>query len=314
MTQTPRLTLGLPVYNGARLLPAAFESVLAQEFGDFELIVSDNGSRDDTEQICRDWAARDARIRYVRHDRNRGASFNHNFCVEQARGALFKWCSDDDVLAASFLARCVSALDERPDAVLAYTWAADIGPDGRLVRERDDHITGITGRPSARFSRVLHAVAPCFPVFGVVRTEVLRRTAMLGRYTSSDRVLLAELALHGPWQEVPERLFLHREHPRRSTHTYPGLRQRAAWFDPRNARRRVMPTWRMLVGYRRAIRRSGVPAAERLRCEREVVRWAVARPGALVREVLRLPDGRSGRPDGGKREAQRPPADAGGDS
>lgn len=287
MNSPPRVSMGLPVYNGGHLLPDALASLLGQDFDDFELIVSDNGSTDGTEEVCRDWAAQDARIRYVRHDRNRGASFNHNFCVHEARGELFKWCSDDDLLRPTFLGRCVEALAEDPGAVLAYTRACDIDEEGILVRRRGDHITGVTGpRPSDRFRRVLRELRPCFPIFGVVRTSVLRRTGLLGAYTSADRVLLAELALHGPWREVPDHLFLHREHPRRSTYTHADRRVRAAWFDPANRSRRVLPTWRLLSGYRRAVRRAALPPVERLWCEAETARWVFRMRRGLVRDAL----------------------------
>lgn len=306
MTQPPPLSLGLPVYNGAHLLPDAFASILGQDFADFELIVSDNASTDGSDEVCRDWAARDGRIRYLRHDRNRGASFNHNVCVEEARAGLFKWCSDDDVLRPTFLSRCVQALADDPAAVVAYPRACDIDRDGNLLRERDDHITGVTApRPADRFRRVLRELRPCFPVFGVVRTDVMRRTGLLGPYTSADRVLLAELALHGPWREVPEHLFLHREHPRRSTYTHPDPRVRAAWFAPDRATRRVLPTWRLLGEYRRAVRRATVPSGDRLRCELEITRWALHRRGALVSEAVHAAR-RPRPPQGGEAGEPRP--------
>jgi glycosyltransferase involved in cell wall biosynthesis len=62
----PRVRIGLPAYNGERHLPAALDSLLAQTYGDFELIISDNASTDRTEEICREYAARDSRIRYHR--------------------------------------------------------------------------------------------------------------------------------------------------------------------------------------------------------------------------------------------------------
>ena len=100
-TAVPRVTIGLPVYNGENYLAEAIDSILGQTFTDFELIISDNASTDRTEEICRRYAAEDDRIRYFRHDRNRGASPNYNFTVEKARGEYFKWAAHDDVLHAT---------------------------------------------------------------------------------------------------------------------------------------------------------------------------------------------------------------------
>ncbi|MEM6891420.1 MAG: glycosyltransferase family 2 protein, partial [Pseudomonadota bacterium] len=83
---TPRLTIGLPVYNGANYLAEAVTSILSQDFEDFELIISDNASDDDTADICRDFAARDKRVRYERQVVNVGAAPNYNLLLPLARG------------------------------------------------------------------------------------------------------------------------------------------------------------------------------------------------------------------------------------
>ena len=82
MTKQPRVSIGIPVYNGENYLAEALDSLLRQSFGDFELLISDNASTDRTQEICRAYAARDARIRYVRQDRNIGAGPNHNRVLE----------------------------------------------------------------------------------------------------------------------------------------------------------------------------------------------------------------------------------------
>src|SRR4030066_62015 len=87
----PTVSIGMPVYNGEPYIRAALESLLAQTFTDFELIISDNASTDATESICREYAARDSRIDYVRHEKNQGASANFQFVLDQARGEFFIW-------------------------------------------------------------------------------------------------------------------------------------------------------------------------------------------------------------------------------
>ncbi|HLT70875.1 MAG TPA: glycosyltransferase, partial [Acidimicrobiales bacterium] len=121
-TTTPRVTVGLPVRNGERHLRAAIESILGQTYGDLELVVSDNASTDATAEICAAYAS-DPRVRYERQPVDIGARENFHLVLSRARGEYFKWAACDDVLAPTFLERCVEALDADPGAVLA---AADI--------------------------------------------------------------------------------------------------------------------------------------------------------------------------------------------
>src|SRR5919112_5909956 len=106
MTARPRVTIGLPVYNGERFLEQALDGLLAQTFTDFELIISDNASTDRTPEICQAYAARDSRIRYVRQPENIGAGPNHNILVPMARGEYFKWASHDDLYDPDLVAKC----------------------------------------------------------------------------------------------------------------------------------------------------------------------------------------------------------------
>src|SRR5688572_28337892 len=94
--KAPLVSIGLPVYNGERFLSEALDSLLGQTLADFELIVSDNASTDRTAEICLAYAARDARVRYVRQQTNIGAIRNWNFVARQARGQYFKWASAND--------------------------------------------------------------------------------------------------------------------------------------------------------------------------------------------------------------------------
>ena len=115
----PRLSIGLPVFNGEQFIRAAVESILAQSFSDFELIISDNASTDMTPAICREYAQRDSRIRFIQQSENRGGAWNFNHVFSLARGSYFKWAPCDDVIAPTYLERCIEALDRTPAAVLA---------------------------------------------------------------------------------------------------------------------------------------------------------------------------------------------------
>jgi glycosyltransferase involved in cell wall biosynthesis len=99
----PRVSIGMPVYNGAQYIREALDSLLAQTFTDFELIISDNASTDNTQAICEEYARRDSRIRYVRQSENIGATSNFSFVLNQARSDLFMWAAHDDLWAPDFL-------------------------------------------------------------------------------------------------------------------------------------------------------------------------------------------------------------------
>ena len=140
--RAPQLSIGLPVYNGERFLPQALECLLAQTFGDFEILIGDNASTDRTEEICQDYVRRDQRLRYVRHERNLGAVANFNRVFHLTTAPLFKWAAHDDLHRETYLENCVRLLDEHPDTVLAHSNTLLIDehsepfpfdPDGRVL-------------------------------------------------------------------------------------------------------------------------------------------------------------------------------------
>jgi hypothetical protein len=152
-----------------------------------------------------------------------------------------------------------------------------------------DHLTLELDRPSpvARFSELVAHNHMCFPVFGLMRVDALRQTSLLGAYSDSDRVLLAELGLRGRFATVPEPLFLNREHPQRSVRAYPRSRERVAWFDPSRRGTVSFPAWRQGYEFVRAVARAPVPAGVKGRSLLELRRWLRLSWPWLVRNVVR---------------------------
>ena len=143
----PTVSVGLPVYNGEKYLPNALTRLLEQEFEDFELIVSDNASTDATEAICREFVARDRRVRYHRNAVNVGLAANHNQVFSLARGQFFKWSAYDDDFPRPMLARFVSALQQRSvrrhPRVFAVRIHRRVRPGhGRRLRRRQERPVG----------------------------------------------------------------------------------------------------------------------------------------------------------------------------
>src|SRR3982751_1385660 len=135
MRKSPRVSIGMPVRNGQRYIRQAIDSLLNQTFSDLELIVCDNASNDATESICRDYAARDSRVRYFRNPQNIGPAENHNKCFALSRGEYFKWHAHDDMCASTQLERCVEALDNDPSIVIAYPKTLIVDDAGNPVDE-----------------------------------------------------------------------------------------------------------------------------------------------------------------------------------
>src|SRR5262245_48603442 len=131
--RTPRISIGLPVYNGDRFLGEALDCLLSQTFEDFELIVADNASTDETPVICRAYAAADKRVRYVRNEVNIGAYRNFNKVFQLASGKYFKWAAADDVCHKELLARCLSVLETDSSVVAAYAKARFVDQDGQQL-------------------------------------------------------------------------------------------------------------------------------------------------------------------------------------
>lgn len=273
--QPPRVSIAVPVYNGERYLAQALDALLAQTYTDFEIVISDNASTDGTEAICRAYAARDSRIRYERQALNRGAAWNFNHAFALARGELFRWHAHDDLVEPEFTARCVAALDRDPRAVLAYARTRVIGADGETLYTYDAPFRTDSPDPSVRLHAMICVGHPCFQVFGLIRRAALLHTDLIGPYVPSDKILLAQLCLRGTFYEEPAHLFVSRRHPEQSVRAA-RLRDRAAWFDPANAGKIVLPQFRSLGEYIKMIRTTPLRPVDRLRCFAILLPWAAA--------------------------------------
>lgn len=236
----PRVTVGMTLFNVERYLPGALDSLLTQEFGDFEIVACDNQSTDATWDIIRAYAARDRRVRAYRNETNVGQAANFQRVVESARGELFRLHSHDDLAEPGLLRACVAALDAAgPGAVLAFPRTRIIDAEGRAVcswRDPIDLRSLWAWRRVGRFAAGWHL---CNEFNALIRTDALRRThLLLDSVVSPDVVLLTELAALGQFVEVPEELFLRRLHPAGTHQGTRTLDEIASFLEPQAARRR----------------------------------------------------------------------------
>jgi glycosyltransferase involved in cell wall biosynthesis len=270
----PRVSIGMPVYNGANFLPEALDSVLAQTVDDFELIISDNASTDGTQQICQHYAEGDDRIIYLRQEKNVGAAQNFNLLVDRAKSAYFRWACHDDILHPRCLEVSIEILNEHPDVVLAYPESVMIGADGEILEDenfpiRELHL--LQDAPHDRLKEYLWKYVHgglCNPLYGVMRTTVLASTSRIRPYPASDLALLGELALAGKVFRVTEPLFFRRYHSEKSTLANETDSELISWFDPDTDRKFVPKTWKYLSALARAVLRWVPNTRERTRCFR----------------------------------------------
>jgi hypothetical protein len=213
LKQAPRITVGLPVFNGERWLRQAISSLLGQTYRDFALIISDNASTDGTAAICEEFARADDRIRYFRQPCNVGVFRNYDSVFLRSESPLFKWASANDVCAPTFLEECHSALEANPAAVMAYPRTVVFKEDPRDGAAYDNDLDIRDASSSARFKRVLRELRLNNAFNGLIRADALRKTSLNKVYLGSDIVLLAELALLGQIVLIPRNLFFRRIGP-----------------------------------------------------------------------------------------------------
>lgn len=262
----PRVSIGLPVYNGENYLSEALESILKQTFTDFELIISDNASTDRTQEICERYAAQDERITYTRMEKNVGAAKNYNILINHARGDYFKWAAHDDLLDPVFLERCIEVLDQDSEVVLTYPQTVLLDINGKAYGEYADGLNLNSPKPHERFQKFFNNPGMCHAVFGLIRFDILKKTALIGNYPRSDRNLLGELSLYGKFFEISESLFHRRTHPENSTKVYVTEYELSIWFDPSKEGKMVFPRWKRFFEYIKAICRAPMTLINKCYC------------------------------------------------
>jgi glycosyltransferase involved in cell wall biosynthesis len=173
----PLISVGMPVYNGEKTLKAALDSVLSQTIGDFELIISDNASTDNTEEICRKYAADDSRISYIRQLENIGAPKNFKFVLDEAQAKYFMWATSDDIKSIDFLEKNYYFLENNPDYVASTSPARFEGGDFNSLSMGDASLIGNLPDRIQNFFVCWHANAR---YCSLMRTDVIKLSPYVG--------------------------------------------------------------------------------------------------------------------------------------
>ena len=318
MTATPRVSIGLPVYNGERYLATTLSDLLGQSFGDFELVICDNASTDATGELLAEAARLDPRVRVVRNEHNLGALANANKAFGISRGDLYVLAAYDDRHAPDFLGRLVSALDAVPEAGLAYGRSTLIDEDDRPLRFDAEHRTycdvdgnvfkydawlerSLPRDPVGRYRAVLRSNDVNAPIHGVFRRSLLARVGP-HRLHGSDRLIVAHAALLRPVAFVDAPLFGYRIHAGSTYHL-----TRREWLSREAGRSDAsspLDGVRTLAAYLGAVRASPLTRSERMQAVYETLRYAI-RPDVLNRLIKPGPDHYFGWTGGARHEPEK---------
>ena len=209
------VSIGLPTFNRGKveLLVRAVDSLLAQSYKNFELIISDNCSTDDTEKICREYAQKDGRVRYFRHEKNNGIFFQSGFLFNKAEGDYFMYASDDDWWHPDFILKLKEILDKHPEYGIAMSSIRQIHEDrslfNKIIYEGPNDLSNFS------YGRVFDAVIKKNPpahffICGLFRKEILKKFFWepIPHVLGSDKISMYEAALFTRFGSVPDILWV----------------------------------------------------------------------------------------------------------
>lgn len=308
-TSKPLVSIGLPVFNGQNFLEEAIKSVLNQTYKNLELIISDNGSTDNTQKICYKYLKQDKRIQYYRFSKNYGAAKNYNRTFNFSNGKYFKWLAHDDLLTNTNISRSVRIMEKYPDITLCGSQKIIIDADGNLLSQYDfQNLNLLENDPVVRYNYFLKAFAKGFDhadfIFGLIRSSELKTTNLIGNYTSADFTLLAELILKGKFYVIEEPLFMRRFHQGISTSvnnnqdsknknnkdtntiTHKKNTEIAKWFDPQS-KTRYIPHFKWLAVLIEAIKEQKIDRTQKINMFIHSYIWFIIRFSASVKRHLK---------------------------
>lgn len=198
---SPRVSVIMPVFKVERYLAAAIESVLAQQFPDFELILVDDASPDTSADVIREFD--DVRIRYLRHEQNRGISAARNTGIDSARGEFIAFLDSDDTAVPGRLAEQVAVLDAHPQTGLVGSWAELVNESGHHIGFRENPFRDDLIRPLLLFRNTL-----------TLSSLIVRRSALphglFNTMLAEDYDFISRIPKHWKFAVLPEVLVQYR--------------------------------------------------------------------------------------------------------
>ncbi len=253
----PLVSIGVPVYNPGELLCCSLDSLLGQDYENFELIISDNHSTDSTQEICLDYVARDKRIRYLRNEMNVGAVKNFNKVFEISQGQYFMWHAHDDYREPNYISSCLEIMEVNPNVILCCS-STLLNEGGNLRKSQEDFST-VGMSLNKRFRKILWNNSAA-SIYGLMRSSVLRETGLFRNTIGSDNLLLAELSLRGEIHQLPLFLFKKKIQSGNITKKVKALFEAIFPNDPRD----IFPFTKLAIEHWKLVQRSRLKRKEKL--------------------------------------------------
>jgi glycosyltransferase involved in cell wall biosynthesis len=205
----PLVTVGMPVLNGGHLFQNAIESILNQTYQNIEILISDNGSTDQTEDVCLRYAETDSRIRLVRQKYTTSALSNFQFVYQHARGKYFMWASHDDWWSPSYIESGVDALEHSPAAVAAMGIVHYLGKDGYEYLRHEPPYGLASVEPTERVREYFKRHITDNLLYALYRRNVFH-SAPFTRSTCPEKGLIVHAILQGAIIDVPRMEYFNR--------------------------------------------------------------------------------------------------------
>ena len=281
-----KVIVGLPVYNGQKYLGAAIESHLSQSFGDFDLVISDNGSTDATPEICSNYASKDKRIKYLRSPENRGILWNHRRVFEaiESPNQYFRWAGADDIMEPGLLQAMVEVLNTRPGVEAVVPATKNINDHGEIIGSMARTLDLQSSDVFERAHDVLVANYQHVIAYGLLRASTLRLMRTRPDYIGWDPIFLWELALRGQMVQSAGPVLLRRFHPG-SISRVKTVKEMRKWVEPNSKAGMNFPHWTWAYERVRALIACPLSTRDRLRIGTFLARYTMWQRGALVRDV-----------------------------
>ncbi len=217
MVSNPLVSIGVPVYNDSAWLRNSLEHLLNQDYPRLEIILADDGSTDDSREICREYAGRDSRIRLFKNKHNLKALGNCKFVFDASSGDYFAWGSGHDYFHKSFVSKTLERLKANPSTVMCCTKSAFVDEEGHVLRTTKAGLDTRGLPPVKRFRKLMEHVTTggtANTFYGLYRRDVLGQKDFFRKVSGWDIIMLAELSLLGEMTQVDEILYyrlIHKE-------------------------------------------------------------------------------------------------------
>jgi glycosyltransferase involved in cell wall biosynthesis len=268
----PLVTIGIPCYNSEKYLAQSIESLLTQSYRNFVMVICDNASTDATADICRRYAALDARVQYHRNPVNIGMTGNFNRVFELTRTKYLKWSTADDYWAPDMVGDAVAAMEADPSIAVCYPRVVIVDADGKEQGRYEDQLHLMQDDPAQRFLSVLQNIKLVNHHLGLLRTDAIRRTQLFGKHVAADVGFVAELSLYGKFYQMPKYQFFRRFHADSSSWQRGNQDQQARRFHAANVRKLPFNTWRFHSTFSKAVLRGPLSLGSKFKLLRRLAK------------------------------------------